>query len=101
MSGVDKLIEKEQMLRATQDESLQLQYQIKTLRKEQSEREKALVRISEGDQYSHRIKSLVQEVWIWKGKIERSLKRHAAADEVMEKQTELIKEYEKKIQETQ
>ena len=62
MSGVDKLIEKEQMLRATQDESLQLQYQIKTLRKEQSEREKALVRISEGDQYSHRIKSLVQEV---------------------------------------
>lgn len=101
MSGVDKLIEKEQMLRDTKSECTQLQYQIKTLRKEQSEREKALVWISEGDQYTHKIKSLVQEVRIWKGKIERSLKRHATAEEVQEKQQELIKDYEQKIKDTQ
>jgi len=88
MSGVEKVLELEDKVKENKVRISELKKINKDLEKVKKENGETLERLTSGDVYASKMKSIIVEMKIWKDKQDRLDRKYAASDELQEKQVE-------------
>ncbi len=99
MSGVEKVLELEEKQRDNTQRISELKKVLKDLEKVKKENGETLERLTSGDVYANKMKSIITEIKIWKDKQDRLDRRLATSDEVEGKQKTRQGEIQKEIDE--
>jgi DNA repair exonuclease SbcCD ATPase subunit len=97
-SQVDKMLDTEQSLKDNKQICNDLRKQIKELEKMSKDKGKALERLTEGDDYNYKIRSLIDEIRMWKEKIRHRQEVYVKSDETTQLQAERMSIIEKENQ---
>lgn len=88
LSGVEKVLELEELVTEDKARILELRKVLKDLEKVKKENGETLERLTEGDVYANKMKGIITEIKIWKDKQDRLDRKYAASDEIEIKQKE-------------
>lgn len=99
LSGVEKVLELEELVTEDKARILELRKVLKDLEKVKKENGETLERLTEGDVYANKMKGIITEIKIWKDKQDRLDRKYAASDEIEIKQKERQGEVQKQIDE--
>ena len=88
MSGVEKVLQLEDQVKENKARVGELKRVYKDLEKVKKENGETLERLTSGDVYANKMKSIIVELKIWKDKQDRLERKYQASDEVEEKQIE-------------
>lgn len=90
LSGVDKLMTLEQKLKDSTSEKVELERKVKDLEKQHKSQGKALEKLANEEEYQAKMKSLVDELRVWREKVRKLEQQQEKEENSRKNQSEKI-----------